>query len=130
MYKINIDGVSIILTKEQLEEIRKQTSENIFTATAYKEVCRRLKVKEDKNPFNKVKHLEQYFNQGWKPCWRNKNEYKYYPYYTLLDSGGLVFASSDAGRCGFFGSVGFFKTKEISDFVGRNFINIYEEIKG
>ena len=120
--------------QQELDKLKTQIdccdNEDIFTATTYKEVCKRLKVKEDKNPFNKIKHLEQYFNQGWKPNWSNKNEYKWYPYYTLNSSSGLVFLGSDGYHYRFYGCVWFFKTKEISDFIGKTFISIYEEIKG
>ena len=120
--------------QQELDKLKTQIDScdtvDIFTATTYKEVCKRLGVKEDKNPFNKIKHLEQYFNEGWKPNWKNQNEYKWYPYYTLNNSCGLVFDGSYDGGCFFFGYVGFFKTKEISNFIGKTFISIYKEIKG
>jgi len=135
-----------ILEKElkNLKEIVEKP-EDIFTAITYPEVCKRLGEKEitlkDFKQFDEdlskkllntaiINQLVKYFNQGWKPNWKDTDEYKWYPYYTLNNKGGLVFYHSFVYHSRFCGSVGLFKTKEICDFIGKTFIDIYEKIKG
>lgn len=78
--------------------------------------------------FYQIKNIEKVFNGDWVPNWNDTNEYKYYPWFKICSSGLIGFY--DCGyvvrRCG--AEVGFFKTKEISDFVGKTFLNIYSDI--
>lgn len=78
--------------------------------------------------FEDIKTLEEYFNNGWKVDLKDRNQYKYYPYFEIKGSGGLVFSGSyfSSGYLG--GFVGYFKSKEISDFIGKNYINIYRRL--
>lgn len=141
---IEIQGVKITLTKEQLAEIAKQQKQDIFTATTYEEVCKRLKqglvTDEDFNEdldkntikkliaFAKIKQLEEYFNENWKPNWNDINEYKYYPYFKYNSGGGVGFNCSSYCCNSFFGQPGIYKTIKISDFIGKYFINIYKDL--
>lgn len=77
----------------------------------------------------KIQQLEKFFNEGWVPNWKDQSENKYYPYFTLNSSGGLGFDGSSYRRSGFSAVAGFYKDQETSDFIGRNFIDIYEGLK-
>lgn len=75
-----------------------------------------------------IKNIEKLFGNGWIPDWNNVNENKYYPWFTISSFGlvGFSASASDVDHC--HTGVGFFKTREISDFVGRTFLNIYSDI--
>ena len=136
---IEINGVKITLTKEQLQEIANQTQQDIFTATTYSEVCKRLNEKElqlsdfgftnnsDTRKilaFARIKQLERYFNQGWLPNWSNSSEYKYYLWYEFKN-GGWVF---DGVCYRFYCSVtevGFYKTEKIAKHIQIYFNSEY-----
>lgn len=67
-------------------------------------------------------------NEGWKPNWTNSSEYKYYPWFDLSSGSGLscdgyggVYSISDVGSrlC--------FKSKELAQYAGKQFLDIYTE---
>lgn len=102
----------------------------------YKSFCKVSKNKELKlsdyskglNPnkllaTDKLEQIKLYFNEQWTPDWNNVNEYKYSPYFNLNTSSGSVgFHVSYTFSAHSFGAV-CFKTREISDFVGKTFYN-------
>lgn len=77
--------------------------------------------------FAKLKQIEKLFNQEWKPNWKDLNEYKYYPYYECK-TGGLVFGRSFGYFAGACGDCAVFKTREISNYIGNTFIDIYKKL--
>lgn len=79
--------------------------------------------------FHQIKNIEKLFNVDWVPNWNKFNEYKYYPCFQLKSFGFIDFYDS-LYTTGIGGGteVSFFKTKEISNFVGKTFINIYSDI--
>lgn len=135
---IEVNGVKITLTQEQLQEIAKQTQQDIFTATTYSEVCKRLNEKELQMSdfgftcnadtkkilaFVKIKQLERYFNQKWIPDWSNFSEYKYYLLYEFKN-GGWVFGGV-LRACSSFAEVGFYKTEKIAKHIQTYFNSEY-----
>jgi len=136
---IEINGVKITLTKEQLQEIANQTQQDIFTATTYHEVCKRLNEKELEFKdfaflkhedvkkalnFARIKQLERYFNQGWIPNWYDSSEYKYYLWYQFKNS-GWVFDSVDDRGYGSYAEVGFYKNEKIAKHIQEYFNSEY-----
>lgn len=136
---IEINGVKITLTQEQLQEIAKQTQQDIFTATTYSEVCKRLGEKElqlsdfgftnnaDTRKilsFVRIKQLERYFNQSWIPDWSNSSEDKYYLWYKVKNSswvfGGVNYHNYCSGT-----AVGFYKTEKIAKHIQTYFNSEY-----
>jgi hypothetical protein len=133
-------------TKDQLpifNKIFKDNKVDVLSVKTYSEVCKHLKEKEytleDFKMFDskdatrllaklKIQQLEKFFNQGWTPNWKNQSEYKYYPYFSINSSGGLVFLSYGYFDSGFAGRAGFFKSSEIATHVGKNFIDIYNDL--
>jgi hypothetical protein len=130
--------------EKELAELKEiiNKPEDIFDVTTYSEVCRRLGEKEitlkDFKQFDdilankllnfaKIQQLSKYFNQGWIPNWKDSNEYKWYPYFN--DSGGgFVFDYSYCHCYAFSGSVAYYKTKEISNHIGKYFPDFYKNI--
>ena len=71
-------------------------------------------------------------NEGWQPDWQNDNEYKYFPWFDMDNS-------SSAGRfsfrvavnlcsLSFVGSRLFFKSRELSNYAGNQFEDIYRKV--
>lgn len=86
-----------------------------------------MSIGEKFQAFYKIKILEEVFNQGWKPNWDDRNERKYYPYFQKTSSGWVFFDSIVFGTLSY-GQVGFYKNKEIADFIGRNFLYLYVDL--
>ena len=134
--KIDIKGVSITLTKEQIEEIHRQTNKfkSVKDINNYKDACEIL----DEQFLNGATCYEQlntiiravnFIDNGYK-IWKPKfdgNSYNYYPYFKEVNN-SLVFFDS---RCRYIicsGRVGFYLKEETSSYIGKKFINLYQEI--
>jgi len=122
--------------------IEKEDEIDLFSIKTYKEVCKVLGEQEyTENDFEntydcekllafaQLKQIERLYNGNWVKDWSNKNQYKYYPYFTLNSSGGLVFGYSSYSYSRWYGQVGFFKDQKTSDYIGKTFISIYEKLK-
>lgn len=77
--------------------------------------------------YSKLQQIQRLFNGEWVPNWSDSSEYKWYPYYNSTGP-GLVFDGSGYRTSDFAAEVAFYKSREISDFVGRTFIDIYTEL--
>lgn len=103
--------------------------ENLFDKIkTYQDVCDAIGEDNQKSPYDKIKQIEKLFNETWKKNWKNKSQKKWYPYYTINDSGRLVFDSLHCRYVSFVGEVAFFKDQETANFVGKQFIDIYQEL--
>ena len=71
-------------------------------------------------------------NEGWQPDWQNDNEYKYFPWFDMDNS-------SSAGRFSFNAAVNrsslshvgsrlCFKSRELSNYAGNQFEDIYRKV--
>ena len=71
--------------------------------------------------------IAEALNGGWKPDWDNHNEWKYYPWFRMSGSGlsfyGYDGSSSDSGV----GSRLCFKSRELAEYAGKQFLDIYTE---
>lgn len=83
------------------------------------------------NAFVKIQYISQVLNEGWEPNFKNTNEYKYYPWFeyrSFSPGGDFGFGYSFACSVrGFMGSGFYYKTKELSDYAGKQFLEIYQE---
>ena len=77
---------------------------------------------------SKLVIITEALNDGWKPDWTNDDEWKYYPWFDLSSGSGLryygcdyLFSSSPVGSrlC--------FKSRELAEYAGKQFINLYEK---
>jgi len=92
--------------------------------------CPKNKQQISANAFIKIQYISQVLNEGWEPNFKNTNEYKYYPYFQYKSShgGGFVFyCSYDHYVCGGLGFGFYYKTRELSDYAGNQFLEIYKE---
>ena len=81
------------------------------------------------NAFTKIQYISEVLNEGWNPNFKNTNEYKYYPCFEYKNSPGewcfcisYYYLLHGAVCFGFY-----FKTKELSDYAGKQFLEIYKE---
>jgi len=138
--KININGVSITLTKEQLIEIDKQTKniKTIDDINSYKDAVDILSEKVNPNRTNQ-EELETIIravnfidndNKIWEADFSNKELYKYIPYFEMLGSGWSFHAVSFFYYCSFF-SVGlYYKNKESAEIMAKRFNKLYNLVLG
>lgn len=78
------------------------------------------------NALAKIMLIEEVLNEGWKPDWKDPNQYKYYPYF-IFNNTGLVFYDYGCHSCLYGSVVAFYKNRDIVNFVGNTFIKEYEE---
>lgn len=85
-----------------------------------------LKQAKKQLAYHQIQNIALLFNGNWEIDWNNNGQYKYYPYFTKSSGGGWGFYGSlgyFSSCC--FGMVAFYKSKDISDFCGKTFIDIY-----
>ncbi len=148
MSKININGVTITLTPEQLEEINKQQNKKItsfYDIKSYKDACEVLNIPQTNylrfpNEFEwnihiiktiarAINSLIEIETKNTKfPDFKNKDQKKYYPYFGYKESHRLVYDGSDYVCISYCGHVVYFKTEEASIYAGNQFINIYKSV--
>lgn len=73
----------------------------------------------------KLKRIEKLFNGCWKVDLNNVNQVKYYPWFTA--HGGFGFYDSYGYSDDFSSEVAFYKSKEVSDYIGKTFLKEYKE---
>lgn len=137
--KIKVDGIEIELTKEQIEKINKSKSvtdriktfedvleDNNISELDFKASCKGLD--EDEIAYKQVKLIIKSLNEGWEPNWNKGNEYKYYPYFDMRDSGGFSHSGCTVWGTGTDGGSRFcFKSRELSNYAGGTFLDIYKK---
>ena len=75
--------------------------------------------------------IAEALNEGWMPDWDNYNEYKYYPWFEMSPSSFAfcvsycVTALASAGS----GSRLKFRTRELSEYAAKQFIDIWKDIQ-
>jgi len=86
------------------------------------------KQQKSTNAFVKLQYIIKALNEGWIPDFTNSGQYKYYPWFEKKAHGGWVFGGSGCGGCGSVVGSGFhLKSRELSDYVGKQFLDIYKE---
>lgn len=136
---ITIQGVSITLTPEQLQqlntEIERQKAptkeiralEVLAAYSMHRTSCnnqRRRSVKA----YAAIIEIIEILNEGWKPNWLDSNQYKYYPTYRRAESSVFVYYGSY--NWFFRASVGSFlcfKSPELAEYFGRTFIDLWND---
>lgn len=83
---------------------------------------------EDELNYRLVKLIAKVLNEGWVPDWKDTNQYKYYPWFEVKSGSGLAFSDyvywltlTDVGSrlC--------FKSRELAEYAGKQFIDIYNK---
>lgn len=82
----------------------------------------------DEIAYKKIKVIAIALNDGWKPNWKNDDEYKYYPWFDFEDDGGLGLSCLDYDRDFSTSAVGSrlcYKTRGLAEYAGKQFASIY-----
>lgn len=126
---MNLSKEEALRKIKELEEYINKKDCNIFNITNYAQVCAELGESSQSCPYKRIKQIERFFGQGWRPNWSNQNEYKYYPYFSFGSGGGLVYYHYHGCGSYFAGEVAFYKSKEIAIHVGKYFLKEYQEFR-
>lgn len=139
---ININGkdVEITLTKEQIDKITKSNQKVTDRIKTFEDALKDQNISEDdfyssckeltidEIAYKKLKLIAKSINEDWTPNWNDSNEYKYYPYFDMRENVGF---SGSLYLCwNTFSHVGSrlcFKTKELAEYSGKQFISIYKD---
>lgn len=115
-----INKVSLFNRIKNYSDVCKELGEDELTIKDFKSFN-----KKDRNKllnYGMIKQIERLFNGN------SKNNI-YYPYFKKVSGGfGFFGSGSHDGGCWSAGSVGLFKDEETSNFIGKTFIKIYENL--
>ena len=132
--KLTLDnGVSITLTKEQLEEINKQQNKlfNFRDIKSFEDACNHLGIAVDNNLSNngKLEVIIKAINNGWKPDFSNKNQAKYYPYLYVNNNGVSTYYYTDYNYS--YRDLPltlYLESSEKAEYMGKTFTHLYNEL--
>lgn len=109
---------------ERIKNIDDVLKDNDLTISKFDLWCDGLS--EDEKAYRLLKLIAKSLNQGWTPDWRNSNETKFYPYFDM--SSGFRFYDFDGwGSHSAVGSRLCFKSKELAEYAGKQFADIYRQ---
>lgn len=147
--KINIpNGFKIKKFDEQTGEIsfeslpkdikeRIKTFEDVLEYHNYKRdtqafvlECQKRAYTADEIAYRQLKMIAEVLNEGWTPDWSNSNQCKYYPWFVMSSPSGSGFSFDVAGAWrtnSYAGSRLCFKSRELAEYAGKQFTEIYKE---
>lgn len=112
---------------ERVKIIEDVLKENGLTLAEFKKSCEGLS--EDEINYRLIKFISRALNEGWHPDWSNSDEYKYVPWFNMGSSAsGFSYddydywvTDSDAGSrlC--------FKSRELAEYAGKQFTDVYKK---
>jgi hypothetical protein len=102
----------------------------IDSTTAIPEVATDPLQKDERSiwAYCKLIIIAKALNEGWVPNWKDSSQYKYYPWFDLSSGSGL--SCNDYGRRNSDSGVGSrlcFKSRELAEYAGKQFKDIYTE---
>lgn len=134
---LDVNGVKITLTQDQLQEIARQTSgiRTIEEINSYEDACKVLSETPESNPsiwkkINTIARAMNFIENGfkvWKPNFKDTNERKHYPIHEMKFSGLSFLGSIYYYFAG--GQVAFYKTERASNLGGTKFLHLYKELQ-
>ncbi len=72
--------------------------------------------------------ITEALNDGWKPNWKDSNEWKYYPWFDMSSPSGPAFGVFGSWRSGsYVGSRLCFKSEELAEYAGKQFQKLYRQ---
>ena len=93
---------------------------------SYYEMCNAHITSKHATSYIKIVIIIKALNEGWSPNWNDSNEAKYYPWFSFVS--GFGFSNSDYDCTNANADVGSrlcFKSRELSDYAGKQFQSIY-----
>lgn len=95
------------------------------------EVFTKLGFTKDEIAYRKLKTVIEALNEGWRPDWSNRSEYKYWNWFVYSTSfagfGYALTTDAPAGTNTAVGSRLCFKTRELAAYAGRQFEDLYND---
>jgi hypothetical protein len=129
---VEISGVSITLTTEQLAKIAEETTKHsrfksYKDINSFEDACEKLGL----NPTNelsvdRIKIIIRALNDGWYPHWKDSNEYKYFNYFTT-DGGFSFYAVSYDTTTLSVPSALYLRTRQLAEHCAKIALKEYEE---
>jgi hypothetical protein len=72
--------------------------------------------------------ITEALNDGWKPNWKDSNEWKYYPWFDMSSPSGPAFDGCDYWySISTVGSRLCFKSEELAEYAGKQFQKLYRQ---
>lgn len=145
--KINVNGVDteIELTAEQVDAVKRRPINIMDKVKSFEDACQELGRDPDielpypkdttvprfisRNAHAKIETIIEALNKEWIPNCNDSNEVKYYPRFKKNPSGfGLSYDGCDiVVSCSHVGSRLVLRSIELAEYVGEQFIDIYNE---
>lgn len=95
------------------------------------EVFTKLGFTKDEIAYRKLKTVIEALNEGWRPDWSNRNEYKYWNWFVYSTSfagfGCAYTYTAPTVTNTYVGSRLCFKTRELAAYAGRQFEDLYND---
>ena len=88
-----------------------------------------LEFSADEITCRKLKTITKALNEGWIADWKDRNQYKWYPWFSM-SSGGFVFADTSYGTTYTVAGVGSrlcFKSSVLAEYAGKQFLTLYSD---
>lgn len=90
---------------------------------------------KDESAYKALKVIAKALNEGWTPNWDDKEEYKYYPWFSIVRdhsgaAAGLAFSSANYAVSSATTNIGShlcFKTEALAKYAGKQFIKLWED---
>lgn len=101
----------------------------------FEDACKVLKMKvpvfaktdsKDEVAFRKLKVIIQALNEGWKPNWKNSDEYKYFPWWNMENGFSLTYVN-DYYLCTAVPSCLCFTNEDLANYAAKQFLSIYKD---
>ncbi len=95
------------------------------------EVFTKLGFTKDEIAYRKLKTVVEALNEGWRPDWSDRSDYKYWNWFVYNPSyagfGGANADTAPSYTATAFGSRLCFKTRELAAYAGRQFEDLYND---
>jgi hypothetical protein len=79
------------------------------------------------NSFRNVTLIAKVLNEGWTPDWTDEDQDKYWPWFDMSSGSGLVYLSYGCSYASsIVGSRLCFRTRELAEYAGRQFLKVYK----
>lgn len=76
----------------------------------------------------KLRIISEALNEGWQPDWTNQGEERFYPCFEYGKSGEFKFRCLCIAATAEVGGMICYKTRDLAEYAGRQFIDIYKEL--
>jgi hypothetical protein len=137
--KIDINGVSITLTPEQLAEIARQTNQvkSYKDITSFEKACERLgleipqfssELTKGEIALRKLKIIVRAIRSftNWKPVWSNTKQWKYTVWFDL-EKGFSYWTTFNCSTNSTVPSALFVESNEQAEFLGKTHLDLYKD---